>query len=228
MRSYLVRSLILGALSVATLAGCSGQRPLHRIKADAEHHLKYGRFEEAQADYEIYLAQRPDSAQTRYELAQAYMATNQPRKAIRELQICTDVYPLNDDYLDLQANAMYQAGDRDALVTLLTRQTSERQRPSDYLRLGTYQGFLGNADEAEQALLTAAKLDGGQSLKYQRALVDFYKGIGDTAKYVERLRFCYYLAPLDPAINEAIRAAGEIPGPTFGRAPVEMRAGSVR
>jgi len=228
MRPFIVRSLILGALALTTLAGCSGQRPLHRIKSDAEHHLRYGRFEQAQADYELYLAQRPDATQTRYELAQVYLATNQPRRAMQELQICTDVYPLNDEYLDLQANAMYQAGDRDALITLLTRQTSERQRPTDYLRLGTYQGFIGNADEAEQALLTAAKLDGGQSLKYQRSLADFYKAIGDTAKYVERLRYSYYLAPMDAGLAQAIRDAGEIPGPTFGRAPVEMRAGTVR
>lgn len=228
MRPFIVRSLILGALALTTLAGCSGQRPLHRIKSDAEHHLRYGRFEQAQADYELYLAQRPDATQTRYELAQVYLATNQPRRAMQELQICTDVYPLNDEYLDLQANAMYQAGDRDALITLLTRQTSERQRPTDYLRLGTYQGFIGNADEAEQALLTAAKLDGGQSLKYQRALADFYNAIGDTTKYVERLRYSYYLAPMDAGLAQAIRDAGEIPGPTFGRAPVEMRAGTVR
>lgn len=227
MRPFIVRSLILGALALTTLAGCSGQRPLHRIKSDAEHHLRYGRFEQAQADYELYLAQRPDATQTRYELAQVYLATNQPRRAMQELQICTDVYPLNDEYLDLQANAMYQAGDRDALITLLNRQTSERQRPTDYLRLGTYQGFIGNADEAEQALLTAAKLDGGQSLKYQRALADFYRAIGDTAKYVERLRYSYYLAPMDAGLAQAIRDAGEIPGPTFGRAPVEMRAGTV-
>lgn len=212
------------AAALGLLAGCSGQRPLHMVKADAQRHAQYARYEQAQADYEYYLERRPDAVEVRAELARVYLALNQPGKAMQQMQIATDVMPLNDEFLDLQAEAIYQAGDRDALISTLSRLASERQRPIDYLRLGTYQARLGNADEAEHALLLAARMDGGRSLRYQKALADFYGELGDSQRQLGRLRNCLYLAPEDAVLHAEIRGLGEVPGPAFARPPVEMRA----
>lgn len=213
------------ALSLALLAGCSTQRPLSMVRSDAERHLQYGRYDQAKSDFEYYVEHRPDAVDTRANLARTYLALHEPRKAMEQLQICTDVDPLNDEYLDLQARAMFEAGDRDSLVSTLSRAASERQRPVDYWRLGVYQAKLGNADEAEHALLLAAKIDGGRSVKFQKALADFYGSIGDSEHQLARLRNCLYLTPQDAALQSEIRGLGGVPGPTFAQPPSEQMAG---
>ena len=111
--------------------------------------------------------------------------------------------------------------EKDALTALLSRNASERGRVSDYIRLGTYSAKMGNADEAQQALLTAAKIDGGKNIWPQRALADFYGSVGDIERQVKRLRMAYAIDPNNRETLDEIRRIGEIPGPTFALTPTE-------
>jgi len=216
------RAVVLLTLAVIALSvGCTKQRPLHVLKADAEFAAGQGQYDKAKADYSEYIRRRPEATEIRYQLAKVQVANGEPRQAIEQLNIALDVEPMNDTYLDAQAHAMFEAKEFEALTTLLSRNASERGRVEDYLRLGTYAAKMGNADEAQQALLTAAKLDQGKSLRPQKALADFYGAIGDRDRQVRRLRMAYFLEPASPDLLTEIRRLGEVPGPSFAVVPEE-------
>ena len=217
-----LNSLAVTALFVsALLAGCGGQRPLHIVKREGDAAYKAGDYTKAQAEYAEYIRRKPETHQLRYDLAKAYIADGRARSAIEELTIALDVAPLNDDYLDLQARAMFEADERDALTTLLRRSASERGRVSDFIRLGTYSAKLGNADEAKESLLTAAKIDGGKTLAPQLALADFYGSVGDKASRTRRLRMAYFIDPGNENTIRQLVELGEQPRPGLGLKPEE-------
>jgi tetratricopeptide (TPR) repeat protein len=221
MSRHLLRGalLMVGALFLCNLVACSSERPLHAVKADGEWAYQHGQFDKAQDDFSEYVRRRPEDIDVRYQLAKAYLGSNEPKPAIEQLNIALDVQPLNDTFLDAQAEAMYKAGERDALTALLSRNAAERGRVSDYLRLGAYSARMGNADEAQQALFTAAKLDGGKSVVPQRALADFYGSVGDRSKQIKHLRMAYAIEPANEETLKEIRRLGEVPGPSFALAP---------
>jgi hypothetical protein len=82
---------------------------------------------------------------------------------------------------------------------------------------------MGDADGAEHALLTAAKIDGGKTAAPQIALADFYRSIGDKKAEIVRLRNALYLDPKNPEIPKRLRELGEIPGPSLAMPPEESR-----
>ncbi|CAG1001165.1 hypothetical protein PHYC_02895 [Phycisphaerales bacterium] len=225
-----LRSVALLALSLlaALLAACSNNRPLHIVLRDADDSYRREDYSSAKADYTTYVTRRPEEVDVRYRLGKTLIAAGEPRPAIEQLNVCTDVSPLNDDYLDAQAEAMYQANETAALQALLARAASERGRVADYIRQGRYAVKLGNLDEAQQALLTAAKLDQGKSWQVQVELSNFYGALGDRAKQIRRLRMAYFLLPDSPRLNDEARRLGEVPGPTFGLPPEEFTLSSVR
>lgn len=217
-----MRNLTLGVAALSAslvLAACSNQRPMHIVRADGEAALKAGNFDKAKADLGTFVERKPDDMQTRYLYGRALIGAGEPRLAMEQLNVCLDVDPLNDKYLEAQAEAMYLANEREALAELLARACSERGRVTDYTLKGTYAQKVGNLDEAQQALLTAAKLDMGRTIAPQRALADFYGSVGDHAKQVRRLRMAYAIAPNNQELVDEIRKIGEIPGPSFAIAP---------
>lgn len=208
-------------LTAFALPGCSHQRPLHTIRASGESHLYYGEYDAAIADYREYLERMPQDHKARFDLGQALLKSNRPNEARKEFKIASDIEPLNDTYYDAYAEAMLQSGSKGELSTTLRRRAETTGRVQDWSRLGTFSARLGNADEAEQALLMAARLDQGRSASVQRDLASFYGTVGRRDRQIERLRMAYYLDPKNEALIEQIRQAGEIPGPTFGRPPAE-------
>jgi tetratricopeptide (TPR) repeat protein len=189
------------------------------VKADGEFALSHGDYDRAKDDFSEYVRRRPEDVDVRYKLAKAHLGANEPKPAIEQLNIALDVEPLNDTFLDAQAEAMFKAGQREALTELLARNAAERGRVSDYLRQGAYAARMGNADEAQQALMTAAKLDGGKSVVPQRALADFYGSIGDRTQQVKHLRMAYAIEPANAETLKEIRRIGEVPGPSFALTP---------
>lgn len=223
--THLGRFSLAAGLALATLAGlasCGSQKPLHIVKADGEFAYRTQNFEAAIESYEEFVRRKPEDADMRHELARSYIGAGRPRRAMEEMIICLDVKPLNDAYLDTLSQAMYDAGERDALTARLRQNASERGRVSDYTRLGRWSARLGNPDEAKDALLTAARLDGGRSLGPQLELADFYGSLGDTANQVRRIRMAYFIDPTNAEVTRRIRDVGEIAGPTFPLKPTEF------
>ncbi len=220
--------------SVALMAGvllltsCGGQRPLHVVLKDGNHALRTGDPTAAVADFGEYVERKPDYIEARYGLGRALIAAGRPREAVEHLIFVLDVDPLNDAYADSLAEAMYASNERDALTAFLARYASERGRVTDFTRQGVYAQKLGNLDEAQQALRTAAKLDQGRTARVQRTLANFYGSLGDRERQVERLRMAYWINATDDGLVEQIRAAGEVPGPTFAKQPTEWVAPAPR
>lgn len=215
------RLLILASLAAFALAGCTGQRSMNELERDGDFAIKHENWEAARANYEEFVTRKPEDHLAQYKLGVALAKLGDCRNAMRHLSLALEVRPLSDQYADAYAEALYCAGERDELTATLARLASERGKPRDYVRWGTYAAKLGNIDEAQQALLTGARLDRGMNKYPQRALADLYKELGDNERYIRRLRMCYFLAPEDEDLIKEIRAAGEIPGPTFALQPEE-------
>jgi tetratricopeptide (TPR) repeat protein len=225
MSRFTLVSLVAGFSVLAAslgLTGCGGVRPLHVVKKDADHAYTIRQWEKATADYSEYIERAPDNNEVRMLLGESQLASGNARQAIETLKIALDVDPLNDRIADNTAEALYQAGEREGLTAFVQRIASERGRVKDYLRIAKYMEQIGHPDEAQTALVAAAKIDQGKSLDVQWALARFYNSRGDTQRHIERLRMAYFLAPENKEVLQAIRDAGEIPGPSFALFPREM------
>lgn len=203
------------------VAGCAGPRPLHVVRAKGHEAMQVGDYERAYADFREYVDRMPDDAAARYDLGTVLAKMNRPKEAREQFNTAFDLKPTNDDYADALAQAMHEAGATEDLYAFLRGRCESPGRPRDYLRLGRYAMLSGDVDEAERALLTAARLDRGRSAEYHLALADFYESVSDVERAKQRLRYALYLRPKDEAIQARIRAMGEVPGPTFAMQPEE-------
>lgn len=226
-KQRMIRSvLILAAgMGVLALAACSWQRPLQRVREDAKRHMDAGRYDAAVTDLDEYVTRKPEDHAARFDLGKALISAGQPKPAIKQMQVASDVQPLNDAYADGVAEAMLAAGERDELTAYLNKLALERGRVGDFTRLGKFSARLGNVDEAKTALITAARLDRGRSLGPQLDLAEFYETIGDRANWVKRLRMAYFIDPTSSKVMDAIQRAKEIPGPSFAVVPQEVTQG---
>jgi len=218
----------LGLALSAGLTGCESAkkawstRTLPAVRAEGDRAYEQGRYEQALAEYEEVLERDPADWPTRVKAGKTLLILGRPEQAREELAIAYTLRPEDEEIVELYAQAMLEAGDEEDLFRVLRQRTVDRQSVDEYLRLGRYAAMSGDIDEAERALLTAARLDEGRNLGPQMALAEFYLGIGDEEAGLERLRMCLYLDPENVAIQDRIRALGKTPGPSFAIAPEEM------
>ncbi len=217
------RSLVAVASLVAlvSLAGCAGQRPLYLLRADAMRNIAEENYQAAEPDLKYYVEQRRDDYKTRFEYAKCLLKLDRPTEARTHFAICADAEPQNDMYWDWLAEAMFLGGERASLTTFLEQRARGRGAVADWMRLASFCQRQGNPDEAEQAFLTAAKVDAGRTGSVQKTLADFYGSLGDRVHQVRRLRMAFYLDPKNQLYIDEIRRMGEIPGPSFGMVPEE-------
>lgn len=222
-RTTTFASLIL-ALFLVALPACKSnqQRALHMVEREGEHAYKLGDYTTAAADWREVVDRHPGMWNARVWLAKSYLALGEPKQAREQLEVAYTIKPLNNEVLDLLATAMLESEDFDAMSAELRRLAEDRNTVSDWMRYGTYLQKAGDYDTAEVALLTAARIDGGQRVECQIALATLYSDAGDDKKTVARLKNALYLAPNDPQIIGTLRSYGEIPGPTLAIVPPEQ------
>lgn len=221
-RHIIIANCVLAGLAtVGVLGGCTDQKSLGALARDGDLGLKHENWELARASYSEFVDRKPEDHRARYKLGVAQTKLGQCRDAMRNLALALEVRPLDDDYADAYAEALLCANERDELTATVARLANERGKARDFVRWGRYAGKLGNLDEAQQALLTGARLDRGMNEFPQRALADFYRDLGDRERYIRRLRMLYWLNPTDEKLIAEIREAGEVVGPTFGMRPEE-------
>lgn len=211
----------------ACVGGCesSGKRPLHSMQYDGDVRYEVKDYAGAADHYQQYVDVMPNVAEIRYKLGRCYLEMGDYRQAKQNLQVAYDLKPDTEEYIDAYAESLMRAGENEQLAAFLTKVVNERGRASDYLRMGEYGSKIGNADDAASALITAAKLDGGVTPRYQIALANFYQQVGDRTHEVERLRMAYYLAPHNAQVRERAAELGEIVGPTWALRPMEQELG---
>lgn len=221
----LVRVSLPAVFAAACLfvVGCSEQRPLHIVKLRGDQAVADGDLATAISNYDEYVDRKPDGVAVRLALGKAYLDAGQYGRAREQLSTVYDVQPDNEKAIELLAEAYFRNNDHDLLLPWLKRLTLERGTVGDFLRLGRYSGKVGQADEAQVALRTAASLDKGMTLEPQMALAEFYKSVGDRANELMRLKCALSMAPENEAIKTRMRELGEIPGPTAAIIPPERQ-----
>lgn len=218
-----MRTLMTVVLFVLTLApvGCTNQRALVVVRRDADRAFEREQFDVARADYQEVVERVPNDWEYRVRLADTLMILDEPKLAQEQYAVVHGIRPHDEEIVEKFAEAMSEAGDEDRLISFLQRRAEDTRAVSDYLRLGWYAIETGDADLAHRALLTAARLDGGQTVEPQLALADFYLAAGDRDAAMRRLRMALGVDPTNETVIRKIRAMGEIPGPSFALTPDE-------
>lgn len=229
MLSRLVRSgpstFVAAGVALALLAGvggCANERPLTRVREVGDIKFGAGNYPGALVDYVEYERRKPDDVDVRLRLAETYLRSGDAKSAREQMHIVRDVKPAREESIEGLADALAAAGENEDLMLFLQQMTRERGGVSDYMRLGQYSQQIGHVDDAQEAYLQAARLDGGKSSRIQLALADFYESLGDKANAFKRLRMAMFLDPKNETIPARIRALGEIPGPSLAMPPEEM------
>ena len=213
-------SLFLCILFVAPF-GCSSQRALSIVRRDADRAYATERFEMASADYAEVVERDPNDWEYREKYADTLMELGAFSQAEEQYAILHGVRPANDEIVRKFCEAMYEADSEDRLISFLQLRADDTQAVGDYLRLGWYAIETGDADLAQRSLLTAARLDGGQTVEPQIALADFYLAAGDEEKAIRRLRMALGIDAENEIAIEKLRSLGESPGPSFALTPEE-------
>ncbi|MGP1272681.1 MAG: tetratricopeptide repeat protein [Phycisphaerales bacterium] len=221
----MIRSAVAPAmLSLAVaLAGCESQPSPQTLKYRGDLAMEKRDYATAVEWYQQYFQRIPVDAEARYSLGTAYLGLGQPAMAREEfilgMETDTDVTP----YIEGIASALVAMGQRDELFRLLRRQAEQTRNPDDFIRYGKFAALVGDIDVAEEALLTAARIDEGRTLEPQLALADLYRSIGDGPRELSRLRMALFIDPENEEISARIAELGEVAGPAFVLQPVERQ-----
>lgn len=221
-----MRLMLTGVLVAAALLGAcakEGSRPSVLMAEDLGNNaLQAGDYAKAERYYTEAVDQSPGRLPARVGLGKALLGQSKAAAARSHLEVALTRDPTNSEVAELLAESMLQAGEVDAMVRLLKTRALDRQRVEDWLRLGRFQAKAHDADGAEVSLLTAARIDKGQTIEPQLELADFYRSIGDNESAFKRLRMAYFLKPQDENVLRRIRELGEVPGPTMALQPAEI------
>lgn len=220
-RSQVTRPLLslLALAGIAVLGGCSSQKSLGMLRAEADAALFVGDQTTALDRFEQIAARRPGDAEVRYQQGQALMALGREAEAREVLTMAYNLEPRNDVYRDALVTAMSSTAEHDELFALLERLATEKPTVENQIKIGQTAEKIGFADEAERAYIVAAKLAEPTDPRPHRALADFYRSIKNDEKELQRLRVVLGFDINDAAVRARIRELGEVPGPSFVLAP---------
>lgn len=231
-RRALSRTLALAG--VVLLAGCQSpgtegmtdaerfpNRPVVAIMESGENAMRAKDYELAKSEFADAVNRDPGYPRARYMLGNAYLALNEPAKAREQMEVALAADVDNEDYYSGLCKALYEDKKLDELFRLLRQRASEHGSVSDYMLLAYYSRRSGDADEAHNAYLTAARLDQGRSLAPQLALADFYDSIGNKPEASRRLRMAYFIDSTNPEVNRRLVAFGHRLGPGLALRPLE-------
>ena len=217
------QALALGILLALTLTsvGCQGGPSTRALGIYGDRAMEAGNYAEAAEYYEKYVERRPIDAEGRYKLATAYLGAERPTLAREQFILGLE---LRDDgrFIEGAADALVEIGQQEELFKLLRNKAETTRSIEDYTRLGRFAARVGDVDEAEQALLFAAKLDEGQNVEPQLELARFYESLGDDSRRLERLRMVLFLDPENTEAIQGITDLGEVPGPAYAIPPAEQ------
>jgi len=218
-----VSGMACGVVVACVLAagGCGTGPSANALGIFGDTALDAGNYAEAVGYYEQYVDRRPLDPEGRYKLATAYLGDNRPSMAREQFIRGFELRGSDDRFIEGTADTLVEMGQQDELFKLLRNRAQKSQAIVDYIRLGRFSARVGDADEAEQALLFAAKLDEGMSIEPQLELAEFYGSLSDDVRQLERLRMALFIEPDNKAVMDAIRELGEIPGPSFAIPPAE-------
>jgi tetratricopeptide (TPR) repeat protein len=217
-----VAVLLVAGILCLSLSGCAKRpRSAGEIRESANNAYARGDYAKSLEEWEAYAEIHPVPLASDLGRGKALLALGRPGDAIIPLERVYRDDPMNEEKLQLLIQAFFSAGEHERLISLLRDRTRQPGTVEEYLRLGRYAEEIGDADEAERALLAAARVDRGLHIEPQMKLAEFYHGIGDTEKALERYAMALWFDYTNLQVGDRIRALGETPGRTFVRVPQE-------
>lgn len=208
------------ASALAFVAGC--QRPnAYAYQQAGDQALSTSNYARAVANYEQALAASPGNPEIRHGLARAYIGQGRYLEAAEHAKVAFAQRTQDPAYADTVAEALLGAQRHDEMFRFLRQNTSEYNRVSDWVRLGTFARRAGDYDTAQTALVTAARVDRGQTPEPQLALCDLYSALGQSDKAMERLRMAYFTSPMNSQVRTRLAQAGITPVGNWGVPPPE-------
>lgn len=214
---------ILACLPLALAASCASERPLYLVRTDAERAYARGDYHRALIDYEEYVRRDPADARIRHDLGRTLLRLGRDAEAAEHLYVAVDLAPYRDEYRQTLAEALARSGQVPELFSRLRARAEQTGDWRDYLTLGRYAEQVGDADEAELAYRTAARLDGGRSAEPQLALARLYEATGARDDAARRYRMALYIDPENSAARDGLRRLGHVPGPSLALEPEERQ-----
>jgi len=217
--------ILLSALSVNMLAGCTPVNKVRRTLSLNTLHIQAGIAEsegDDQAAYELwseYVDRRPHSNMVEYRLGMVETRLGLYNQAAGHLRIAYDLKPGNLVYLEALCNALIKAERTDSMMKLLRETIDEGETGTGYLRLAHFAKEAGQMDEAQEALILAIAQDQGDSIAPYVAMADFASVIGNTESEIEHLRFALWFDVSDPEILSRLESLGMISGPSLAVDP---------
>lgn len=209
--------------SLLFISGC--QRSLLAVREAGDAHFARGEYDAAEADYLEYLNRSPGRPEVHQMLGNTYIKMGRPGLGKEHLLIANSLRLEDDQIFADTCAGLYADKKYDELNRLLRARTVDRGRMQDYLLLAKYAMLQGDKDEAQNALLTAAKVDGGMRFEPQLELAKLYASVGDNQRAIERVRMAYFCDPQNGEVNDLAKQLGQIPGPALGIAPTERQGG---
>ena len=217
------RVMTIIGLSLLGLAmnACSGHRSTRMVMLSGDRAMANSHYDMAIEEYRYVLSQRPGKVEAQISLGKALLAGEYPDLARDHLEAAYNIRPENDDIVELLAMSMLLQGDLQAMTDLLRDHSEQFPSVRAHLITGRLMEKAGDLDRAGRALQIAASIDGGQSVVPQLALADFHRRLGNNEAAMDRYRMALFVEPNNQAARDAIRAYGEIPGPTLAIPPAE-------
>lgn len=217
--------MILSVVCLAGLAvtGCNTTyRTLPAIRNSGEYAYEHDDVERAFTDFKEYTEHSPGDAYGHLWLGKTYLKKDMPAHAREQFEIAYTNDPENPEVIAGLCQAMYQDNHLDDLFRLLHQRTGHNPKAGDFVLLGKYAMLAGDADGAQAALLTAARLDKGQNIDPQLALADFYASIGKNDEAAKRARMAYYLSPTSQRVLKKLAELNVAAKPGIGLVPTEV------
>lgn len=216
------RPILLSMMGISLMLGLSAcQRSLLAVRESGDRHYARAEYPEAEADYLEYLHRSPGRPEVHQMLGKTYVAMGKPGLGKEHLLVANSLRLEDDDIFASTCEALYADKQYDELNRLLRARTVDRGRMQDYLLLARYAELQGDKDEAQSALLTAARVDNGMSVQPQYELARLYKSVGDRQRAIDRIRMAYFCAPQNGEVLQLAKDLGQIPGPALGVVPAE-------
>jgi len=212
------RLLLLLPLSALFLAACES-RTLPAIRNSGEYALEQGDTEKAFADFTEYTQRAPGAAYGHIMLGRTYLARQMPAHAREQFELAYTAEPANEDVIEGLCESLYQDHKYDDLFRLLQQRITEHHSSADYALLGRYSRLTGDADGAQAALMTAARIDKGRHIAPQLELADFYESLGKHDEAVRRARMAYYIDSSSERVTKKLAALGVAVTPGLGIMP---------
>lgn len=199
------------------VAGCNGtyKRSLADVRADGNANFTFGNYDAARADYEEYVERKPGSTAVRSRLGETLLKLDRPAAAEPHLRAAYDVDPLNTKNAALLAEAMIRGDRAGEGLDFMRRFLDQMPTSEGFFAMSDLAMLAGLPDDARNALLVAAKLDGEVSAEPHRRLAKFYEQQNFREQAVRRWRMVLWFDPADAEAGQALRDLGEVPGPGF-------------